>query len=161
VGGHSLLALAHDVGPCCADVGSPGMGLGAHIYVDRQTWPASDPIALKSPPANAEEASMWLHAELLRLLVVSPTVETSALLASWPAAKAALKRHTLGLQPTATGWQLTAVGVSVETERGIHCRSLAVWEAALNGVQVQGRRVALYSEGSVHGQPCQGDPLPL
>lgn len=160
VAGQMLLALAHDADPCCTDVGAPGMDLGAYVYLDGQAWPASDPITLSSPPASAAEASPWLHAELLRLRVVQPTVDAAAVRAAWPATGPALAKLTLGLKPTTDGWLLRAVATSTEKERGVHCRSLAVWEATLSGLRARATRVALHSEGSVHGQPCQGDPLP-
>ncbi|MEZ4374497.1 MAG: hypothetical protein R3B07_26990 [Polyangiaceae bacterium] len=160
IAGHQLLAFAHEDDPCCTDVPTPGMMLGAHVYVDGESWPTTDPIVMPAPPSTADEASAWLHAELMRRLVVQPTMDAPAIEGSWPAAGPALKRHAVGLQQAEDGWRLRAYGVSHETERGIHCRFLAVWDATLQGTRVDAQRLVQYAEGTVMGQPCSGEPLP-
>ncbi len=160
VAGHQLIAVAYEDDPCCTDVPTPGMSLGAHVYVDGESWPTTEPIVLPAPPRNASEASAALHAELMRQLVVQPSMDAPAIAGSWPAAQPALERHAVGMEQTDGGWRLRTFGLSDESERGIHCRFLAVWEATLDGTHLSARRLAWYGEGSVHGQPCSGDPLP-
>ena len=160
LGAHHLLAVAYDDDPCCTDVPTPGMMLGAHVYVDGESWPTTDSIVLPLPPENADEASAWLNAELMRLLVVQPSMDVHAIRAGWDAAGPALEKHAVGLEQTDSGWRLRAFAVSDEAERGIHCRYLAVWEATLEGTQVSAKRLVQYAEGSAMGQPCSGEPLP-
>lgn len=163
IGGHDLLVLAHDQDPCCTDVPSPGTERGAHVYVDGREQPAYLPLAIEAQGTlTAAEATALLAAELLRLLAIHQAIDASevrALSASWPAARPVLAAFAPGLSRTGTGWRLRLASESRESERGVDCRSLALWEAELDGGALRTRRVALHSEGSAQGEPCPGEPF--
>ncbi|MCA9607776.1 MAG: hypothetical protein KC619_19340 [Myxococcales bacterium] len=163
VAGHALLVLSREADPCCTDVPSPATDAGASVYVDGQPRPAFDPIALGASPADATEALALMTAELMRQLVARPVVDEAgarALRGSWSEAGAAIERARVGLTRDGATWRLRALGASQQIERGIHCRTLSVWDVEADGAGVRARVVTRYGAGEAMGAPCPGEPLP-
>ncbi len=163
VGGHDLLVLAREADPCCTDVPSPATDAGPSVYVDGRAREAFDPIAVGAAPADASEAMALLSAELLRLLVVRPVVDevgVTALRRAWPEAGPAIERTSVGLTRDGATWRLRALAEARESERGIACRFLSVWDAEVDAAGVRATRARRYASGTAMGAPCDGEPLP-